>query len=120
MALLRKIHLRYEGEELTFIGTLEDMWSNYPGAKLVKLEYVPAHIDGNRRWRDIPGYVGLYQISNKQEVKSLARIVKKSDGTIRTISERIMKVTEGRLVLTNKRKEKKSYNVFDLYKLAFK
>lgn len=41
-------------------------------------------------WKDIPGYEGLYQVSNTGKVKSLERKVKKWDGE-RTIPETILK-----------------------------
>lgn len=41
-------------------------------------------------WKDIEGYEGLYQISNLGNVKSLERIVHKSNGVIQTRKERIM------------------------------
>lgn len=41
-------------------------------------------------WKDIPGYEGLYRISNKGEVKSLKRKVNKWRGK-RTVRERVLK-----------------------------
>lgn len=46
-------------------------------------------------WRDIEGYEGYYQISSHGRVKSLERIVERSDGRSRTIKERVMKVVTG-------------------------
>ena len=42
-------------------------------------------------WKDIPGYEGLYQVSNIGRVKSLGRMVKHSSGGYRTVRERILK-----------------------------
>ena len=42
-------------------------------------------------WKEVPGYEGLYQVSNLGRVKSLSRIVKKSDGVTQRRSERIVK-----------------------------
>ena len=42
-------------------------------------------------WKDIPNYEGLYQASNLGRIKSLKRVVCKSDGTIQTFKERILK-----------------------------
>ncbi len=40
-------------------------------------------------WKDIEGYEGYYQISNLGRVKSLKRVILKSDGKTKTIPERI-------------------------------
>jgi hypothetical protein len=42
-------------------------------------------------WKPVKGYEGLYEVSNLGRVKSLERIVKKSDGSKRTVNERILK-----------------------------
>lgn len=42
-------------------------------------------------WKDIPGYEGLYQASSLGNIKSLARIEKRKDGTRNPIRERILK-----------------------------
>ena len=42
-------------------------------------------------WKDIEGYKGLYQVSNKGRVKSLERAVWNSKGYCKTVSERILK-----------------------------
>lgn len=41
-------------------------------------------------WKDIKGYEGLYQISNLGNVRSLERLVYKSDGVIQCRKQRIM------------------------------
>lgn len=46
-------------------------------------------------WKPVIGYEGLYEVSNHGRVKSLDRIVKKSDGSKRTVNERILKVSIG-------------------------
>lgn len=43
-------------------------------------------------WRDIPGYEGLYQVSDHGRVKSVARTITRSNGHPQTVSERIRKV----------------------------
>ena len=43
-------------------------------------------------WKDIKGLEGSYQVSNLGRVKSLARVIKRSDNTIQTFKERILKV----------------------------
>lgn len=50
----------------------------------------------NEEWRDIAGYEGLYQVSSEGNVKSLERIVERSDGKQRLIKERIMKPVKNR------------------------
>lgn len=42
-------------------------------------------------WRDIEGYIGLYQVSSWGRVKSLERTVWDNRGYYKTISERILK-----------------------------
>jgi len=42
-------------------------------------------------WKDINGYIGLYQVSNLGNVKSLKRIVKDSRLGTKFVSERILK-----------------------------
>lgn len=52
----------------------------------------------DEQWKDIEGYEGLYQISNKGRVKSLARIKFKEDGTIhgRVPSDFILKLAKNK------------------------
>jgi len=42
-------------------------------------------------WRDIPGYEGLYQVSNLGRVKSLARSIVRGNGYKQTFKERILR-----------------------------
>jgi len=42
-------------------------------------------------WKPVKGYEGLYQVSNLGRVKSLERIVERSNGSKQTINERILK-----------------------------
>ena len=42
-------------------------------------------------WKDIKGYEGLYQVSNLGRVKSLGRIIIRTDGKKKNIKERILK-----------------------------
>jgi len=42
-------------------------------------------------WKDIPGYVGEYQVSNLGNVKSLERKILKSNGVVSTIRERVLR-----------------------------
>lgn len=45
----------------------------------------------NEIWKDIPNYIGLYQISNLGRVKSLARVAARADGHKQPVRERILK-----------------------------
>jgi hypothetical protein len=44
----------------------------------------------NEQWKDIKGYEGLYQISDKGNIKSLERIVKDSSGRIYKRKEKLL------------------------------
>jgi hypothetical protein len=48
-------------------------------------------------WKDIEGYEGLYQVSNKGRVKSLKRTVKTNNKNhpYNTLSERLLKLNGG-------------------------
>lgn len=48
----------------------------------------------NEIWIDIKGYEGLYQVSSLGRVKSLTRIIKHSEGFLRTIKGRIIKLQQ--------------------------
>lgn len=43
------------------------------------------------RWRDIPGYEGVYQVSDLGRVRSLARIIVRSNGVPQAVAARILK-----------------------------
>ena len=45
----------------------------------------------NEIWKDIKGYEGLYQISNKGRVYSIPRSINKSDGKTQFVRGRILK-----------------------------
>ena len=45
-------------------------------------------------WRDVRGYEGLYQISNKGRIKSLDRYVKHSKKGNRLVKEKVLKPTD--------------------------
>jgi hypothetical protein len=42
-------------------------------------------------WKDIPGYEGIYQVSDLGNVKSLKRFIKRSDGSVLPIKEKLLK-----------------------------
>jgi hypothetical protein len=74
-------------------------------------------------WKDIPGYQGLYQVSNNGEVKSLKKEVKTKSNSLRTVSERILKtaVNQHGYVVINLYKEgvSKNWRVHRLVALVF-
>ncbi|MFP7199698.1 NUMOD4 motif-containing HNH endonuclease [Lysinibacillus halotolerans] len=45
-------------------------------------------------WKDIKGYEGMYQVSNLGRVKSLPRIVQRSNGRNYTVKERLLKIRD--------------------------
>jgi len=74
-------------------------------------------------FKDIPNYKGLYKVSNLGRVKSLNRIIKKSDGSNHPVKERILKQcidTQGYNNLTLIFKgNKKTFMVHQLVAIAF-
>ncbi len=53
-------------------------------------------------WRPVPGFEGLYEVSNLGHVRSLARIVTRADGKRRTFRPRQLKpVLRGRDLLAS-------------------
>lgn len=50
----------------------------------------------NEEWRDIPGYEGIYKVSNTGKVKSLERNVKGKNCSIYTIKEKILNPVKNR------------------------
>jgi hypothetical protein len=45
------------------------------------------------RWRQIPGYEGLYEVSDRGQVRSIDRVVIRKDGRRRPVAARILKLT---------------------------
>tara|TARA_R110000823_G_C15715225_1_gene478009 strand:- start:62 stop:580 length:519 start_codon:yes stop_codon:yes gene_type:complete len=75
-------------------------------------------------FKDIPNYEGLYQVSNLGNVKSLDRVVIRSNGKTYTAKEKILKNNIGSrfyysVKLYNNKKIKKSYKVHQLVAIAF-
>jgi hypothetical protein len=74
-------------------------------------------------FKDIKGYEGLYVVSNKGYVKSLQRVITRSDGRTRTIKEKIKQGTHNkgysRISLVDKNSVSKSYYVHRLVAEAF-
>jgi hypothetical protein len=74
-------------------------------------------------WKDIPNYEGYYQVSNLGRIKSLKRVIYKSDGTIRTLKERILSpVKDGRRyykVSLHKNTNRKTLKIHQLVAMAF-
>ena len=90
-------------------------------AKLTK----PAqNLQEQEEWRDIKGYEGLYQVSNKGRVKSLERAIAAKSGSKRTIRERVLKLTTNpkgylRVQLYNSSGKMKIFSVHRLVCEAF-
>lgn len=55
----RKITIVIDGEQQTYIGTLEGVFVIYPNARIVKIEY-----DIYEKWKNVSRFPG-YKISNK-------------------------------------------------------
>ena len=45
----------------------------------------------NEIWKDVPGYAGIYQVSNLGRVKSLQRVITRENGWKQTINERFLR-----------------------------
>lgn len=76
----------------------------------------------NEEWRDIPGYEGYYQASNRGNIRSLDREVKHSDGHTRKIKGQPIKPspTQGYLKVTlRKNGTQKTQSVHRLVASAF-
>lgn len=50
----------------------------------------------NERWLPIPGWAGLYSISDIGNVRSEARVVERSDGKQQTVRERLLRMVPDR------------------------
>lgn len=73
-------------------------------------------------WKDIEGYEGLYQVSNLGRIKSLARVIIRSDSKPNPINEKILKYGMNRgycAVVLCKDGKKKMYKVHRLVAMAF-
>lgn len=64
------------------------------------------------RWKDIKGYKGCYQVSNKGRVKSLKRFVTRTDGRKQPIPEVILTGDRGEYIRIRLRTPLKSERVF--------
>lgn len=76
----------------------------------------------NEIWKDIPGYVGIYQVSNYGRIKSLSRLIYRKNGQIsktqgKILSPGIDKYGYYIVVLCNGKKETKT--VHRIVALAF-
>jgi hypothetical protein len=47
------------------------------------------------RWRPVVGYEGLYEVSDRGQVRSLERVVTMKDGRRRPVTARILKLSVG-------------------------
>lgn len=74
------------------------------------------------KWKDIPGYEGLYQVSDKGNVKSLDRFVKRSDGVIRKLKSKQLTKRNSNgyaTVALYKGKIRKEYKISQLVAMVF-
>jgi hypothetical protein len=69
------------------------VWSREDAAELAELADRHERIQGGSmtEWRDIPGYEGLYQVSDDGQVNSLGRVVDKGRWGIAHFAPRILK-----------------------------
>lgn len=77
----------------------------------------------NEIWKDIKYYEGIYQISNIGRVKRLKRSLKRKDGKMYSVKEKILKTSydrDGYLFITLRKDEKhKGFRVHRLVAQAF-
>ncbi len=59
-------------------------------------------------WKDVVGYEGLYQVSNKGRVKSIARVIERKNGAKLPVSEKILAFNKTKVT---KRHPRVRYNV---------
>ena len=60
---------------------------------------VQRHPDGSRElWRDVPGYEGLYRVSDRGRIKSLDRIILTKKGVIRNYRQKFLKPILGKTI----------------------
>lgn len=52
-------------------------------------------MSNNEEWKDIPGYEGFYQVSNRGRVRSVTHTILMANGRLRTIFSRILVLHEG-------------------------
>ena len=74
-------------------------------------------------WRAIPGYEGFYEVSNLGRVKSLQRVIERSNGRLHTIKDKIRSLPisgNGYLaIVLYKLGHEKTWHVHTLVALAF-
>lgn len=70
-------------------------------------------------WRFIPGFSKNYMVSNLGKVKSLHRVIMRSDGKPHTVRERILKSTQDEWGYPQVRLDSRTIKVHRLVALAF-
>lgn len=74
-------------------------------------------------WKDIPEYEGYYQVSNLGRLKSLKRVVCRSDGSFHTLKEKVLKPSINGVgyleTILSKDGKKKSFKIHQLVAMAF-
>lgn len=79
----------------------------------------------NEIWRSVPGYEGLYEVSNLGRVRSLGRITQSKNNRTMKFYQKLLKLSSRNkdnyieVRLTNKGKTKKAIKVHRLVALAF-
>ena len=80
-------------------------------------------MEDNTVWKPIPGYEGIYEASNKGEIRSFDKVITQKNGTDRTIKGRVMKQRKNNrgyhIITLNKDSVSKDYLVHRLIAFAF-
>lgn len=74
------------------------------------------------QWKDVCGYVGLYQISNQRRIKSIGKSVQCPFGQIKTRREMLLfngATDRKTVVLYNSSGIRKAHKIDDLFREAF-
>jgi hypothetical protein len=74
-------------------------------------------------WRDIPNYEGYYQVSNLGRVKSVAKKVQGKSGSLRSLSEKILRISKDDkgypIICLTKQSKRKTHAIHRLVAYAF-
>lgn len=112
MSIERRIEFIYEGKNETFLGTLEGLYENYPGAHVKKIEYL--HKEATGTWRDLPNFPG-YSISNAKRVRRNSHRIKKGMGYSDVLPKIVVEYTYGRVRLKNSLGQWKDIKISKLF-----
>jgi len=73
-------------------------------------------------WRDVPGFEGLYEVSNRRRIRTVERLITRSNGMPQTIRARIRRLRQrrgGPSVTLVRNGERRSLFVHKLARAAF-